>query len=40
MTEELAAEFPNTKVLPYSIHIANEEDTLGLIDDILNSWGR
>ncbi|KAF2146488.1 uncharacterized protein K452DRAFT_282662 [Aplosporella prunicola CBS 121167] len=31
---------PNTKVIGYPYHIATEEDTLQLIDDVLNAWGR
>jgi len=41
---QLAAEvnkaYPNTKVIGYPYKITSEEDTLGLIDDVLNSWGR
>ena len=41
---ELAAdvnkEYPNTKVIGYPLDIANEQDTLGLIDDVLNACGR
>ena len=31
---------PSTKVIGYPFKLANEEDTLGLIDDVLNAWGR
>lgn len=31
---------PNTKIIGYPFNVAKEEETLGLIDDILNSWGR
>lgn len=31
---------PNTKIIPYPYNPASEEDTLALIDDILNTWGR
>ncbi|MCJ1315488.1 hypothetical protein MMC15_000808 [Xylographa vitiligo] len=41
---ELAAdvnkEYPNTKVIGYPLDIANEQETLGLIDDVLNACGR
>ncbi|KAK4636150.1 hypothetical protein CLAFUW4_00212 [Fulvia fulva] len=37
---EVNKESPNTKVIGYPFHLANEEDTLMLIDDVLNSWGR
>ncbi|SMR44490.1 unnamed protein product [Zymoseptoria tritici ST99CH_3D1] len=33
-------QFPNTKVIGYPFRNASEEDTLGLIDDALNAWGR
>ncbi|EME89333.1 uncharacterized protein MYCFIDRAFT_28874 [Pseudocercospora fijiensis CIRAD86] len=32
--------YPNTKVVGYPFKLANEEDTLQLIDDVLNAWGR
>lgn len=31
---------PATKVVEYALHEASEEDTLGLIDEVLNAWGR
>lgn len=31
---------PNTKIIPYPLIAADEQATLTLIDDILNSWGR
>ncbi|KAF2874805.1 hypothetical protein BDV95DRAFT_299234 [Massariosphaeria phaeospora] len=34
------ANHPNTKIIPYPFAITSEEDTLALIDDVLNSWGR
>lgn len=33
-------QFPSTKVIGYPFKTANEEDTLQLIDDVLNAWGR
>jgi len=30
----------NTKIIPYPYNTASEEDTLSLIDDVLNTWGR
>ncbi|KAL5449661.1 hypothetical protein PMIN06_006786 [Paraphaeosphaeria minitans] len=36
----IASQFPNTKVIPYPYHPTSEEATLGLIDDVLNAWGR
>ncbi|KAF2756699.1 NAD(P)-binding protein [Pseudovirgaria hyperparasitica] len=35
-----AKEFPNTRIIGYPHHVTSEESTLGLIDDVLNSWGR
>ncbi|KAF2109422.1 hypothetical protein BDV96DRAFT_235709 [Lophiotrema nucula] len=32
--------YPNTKVIGYPYNITSEEDTLALIDDVLNAWGR
>jgi NAD(P)-dependent dehydrogenase (short-subunit alcohol dehydrogenase family) len=32
--------YPNTKVIGYPYKTTSEEDTLSLIDDVLNSWGR
>ncbi|KAF1996274.1 NAD(P)-binding protein [Amniculicola lignicola CBS 123094] len=40
LTESINAQWPNTKVIGYPYKIASEEDTLALIDDVLNSWGR
>ena len=36
----IAKDSPNTKIIPYPLHVGNEEDTIGLVDDVLNSWGR
>lgn len=35
-----AAQHPNTKLIPYPLAVANEEATVGLIDDVLNWGGR
>lgn len=40
LEEEVKKEYPQTKVIGYPFKIANEEDTLQLIDDVLNAWGR
>ncbi|KAL6703050.1 hypothetical protein ACN47E_010257 [Coniothyrium glycines] len=40
LAEQVNAQYPNTKVIGYPYKINSEEDTLGLIDDVLNSWGR
>ena len=37
---EVNKQWPSTKVIGYPFKAANEEDTLGLIDDVLNAWGR
>lgn len=39
LAEEVNKEFPNTKVIGYPYGM-KEEDTLTLIDDVLNAWGR
>lgn len=36
----MANDHPNTKIIGYPFNVAKEEETLGLIDDVLNSWGR
>ncbi|KAG8530793.1 uncharacterized protein KY384_004150 [Bacidia gigantensis] len=36
----LSTSHPNTKIIPYPLHVSDEPSTLGLIDDILNAWGR
>lgn len=40
LISQVAKDFPNTKVIGYPLNVAKEEETLGLIDDVLNSWGR
>jgi hypothetical protein len=40
LVDGINKEFPNTKVIGYPYKYASEEETLGLIDDVLNSWGR
>lgn len=40
LAEGVQSQYPNTKVIGYPYKLANEEDTLALIDDVLNSWGR
>lgn len=39
VVDEVEAEHPNTKVISYPYGL-KEEDTLVLIDDVLNAWGR
>ncbi|KAM0283604.1 hypothetical protein ACHAQH_002382 [Verticillium albo-atrum] len=40
LLSKLAQHAPNTKIIPYPFHIAKEEDTLTLIDEILAAFGR
>ncbi|CAK4033899.1 Hypothetical predicted protein [Lecanosticta acicola] len=42
LEQEVKKQHPdsNTKIIGYPFKLANEEDTLTLIDDILNAWGR
>lgn len=40
VADEVNKQWPSTKVIGYPFKLANEEDTLGLIDDVLNAWGR
>ncbi|TAQ84419.1 hypothetical protein B7494_g7260 [Chlorociboria aeruginascens] len=40
LINEIATDSLNTKIIPYPFNVAKEEETLMLIDDVLNSWGR
>ncbi|KAL2070554.1 hypothetical protein VTL71DRAFT_13580 [Oculimacula yallundae] len=40
LIEAVAVDSPNTKIIGYPFNVAKEEETLSLIDDVLNSWGR
>jgi len=40
LIETVAKDSPNTKIISYPFNVANEEETLGLIDDVLNAFGR
>ncbi|KAF2636330.1 NAD(P)-binding protein [Massarina eburnea CBS 473.64] len=40
LASNVHAQYPNTKVIGYPYNITSEEDTLVLIDDVLNQWGR
>lgn len=40
LAKEVNAQYPATKIIGYPFKLANEEDTLTLIDDVLNAWGR
>ncbi|KAL7629390.1 hypothetical protein AAE478_000910 [Parahypoxylon ruwenzoriense] len=37
---KVGQEFPNCTVFPYPFHVAKEDDTLVLIDEVLNAFGR
>lgn len=40
LIDAVAADSPNTKIIGYPFNVAAEEETLALIDDVLNAWGR
>ncbi|KAI9888484.1 MAG: hypothetical protein M1814_006902 [Vezdaea aestivalis] len=40
LVSEVEKANPNTKVIGNPLNLASEEATLGLIDDVLNAWGR
>ena len=40
LAKEVNQQYPHTKVIGYPFKLASEEDTLVLIDDVLNAWGR
>ena len=40
LTKTLPALYPNTKIIDYPYSISSEDDTLALIDEALNAWGR
>lgn len=40
LAEEINKQYPNTKVIGYPYKYSSEEETLQLVDDILNQWGR
>lgn len=40
LVESVAKDFPKTKVIPYPYNVAHEDETLALIDELLNSFGR
>ena len=40
LASALSKSAPNTKIIPYPLAPSNEQDTLTLVDDVLNSWGR
>lgn len=40
LPEAINKDFPNTRIVLYPFRHSSEEETLGLIDDALNAWGR
>lgn len=40
LTASITKDHPNTKLIPYPFNIAKEEDTVTLIDEVLNAFGR
>jgi NAD(P)-dependent dehydrogenase (short-subunit alcohol dehydrogenase family) len=38
--QDINASYPNTKVIPYPFNVANQDETLVLIDEVLNAFGR
>ncbi|KAL0938938.1 3-oxoacyl-(acyl-carrier-protein) reductase [Colletotrichum truncatum] len=40
LVDKVHAEHPNTKIIPYPFNVAKEEETLVLIDELLNHFGR
>ncbi|EUC32990.1 hypothetical protein COCCADRAFT_97232 [Bipolaris zeicola 26-R-13] len=40
LPDTTSIQYPNTKIISYPYNMASEEDTLALIDDVLNTWGR
>lgn len=37
---EVAKFSKNTKIVEFPLHVGDEQDTLALIDEVLNGWGR
>ena len=40
MIEAVGKNYPNTKIIPYPFNVSNQEETLVLIDEALNAFGR
>ncbi|GAB7365887.1 hypothetical protein MBLNU230_g7217t1 [Neophaeotheca triangularis] len=40
LAQDVKTHFPNTKIIGYPFKQADEQDTLALIDEVLNTWGR
>ena len=40
LVDSVGKEHPNTKIIPYPFNVAKEDETLVLIDEVLNAFGR
>ncbi|OTB18338.1 hypothetical protein K445DRAFT_55839, partial [Daldinia sp. EC12] len=40
LVDRVGKEYPSCKVIPYPFHVAKEDETLILIDEVLNAFGR
>lgn len=40
LVEKVGEVFPNSKIIPYPFNVAKEDETLVLIDEVLNAFGR
>ncbi|OTB06625.1 hypothetical protein M426DRAFT_258305 [Hypoxylon sp. CI-4A] len=40
LVDKIGEEYPNCKVIPYPVHVTKEDETLVLIDEVLNAFGR
>lgn len=38
--EDVGKEFPNSKIISFPFNVAKEDETLALIDEVLNAFGR
>ncbi|KAH8676279.1 hypothetical protein BX600DRAFT_198233 [Xylariales sp. PMI_506] len=38
--EDVGSEYPNSKIIPFPFNVAREDETLNLIDEVLNAFGR
>jgi cytidine deaminase len=40
LVRKVGEKYPNTKIIPYPFNVAKEDETLVLIDELLNAFGR
>jgi hypothetical protein len=40
LVNEVEEKYSNTKIIPYPYKQVDEQETLTLLDDVLNAWGR